>query len=119
MKSQTRIIDANQDDQIIINVRNARNVTLVFANCVVDCFQINGVVFHRFEAQIDPTLEFPVQDFEEDFIVGDDTTDTQELVVERSYTDTAETQEMDEEVFDVDEEYERGDTQLEYTQTDI
>lgn len=113
MNSQVRIIDANQDDQIIINVRNARNITLVFANCTVDCFQINGVVYHRLEPQIDPTLTFPVTDFEEDFQVGDNDTETQELVQERSYTDTAETQEMD------DEEFECGDTQLEYTQTDI
>lgn len=137
-----RIIDMNQDEQAVINVRGARNIMLVFADCIMDVFQLEGVVYTRMEYQPNALETFPVDDEKdkEEFVVTDDNIETQvmdeediELVVSRyaggNFDKVNEDHAARLEVIDLcsdttdetedDEEYERGDTQLEYTQLDL
>lgn len=138
-----RIIDMNQDEQAVIHVRGARNIMLVFSNCTMDVFQLEGVVYTRMEYQPNALETFPVDDEKDsqEFVLTDDNVETQvmdeedmELVATRyaggSFDKVNEDHAARLEVIDLcsdttdetedeEEEYERGDTQLEYTQLDL
>ena len=126
-------MDMNEDEQMVIMVGAARNITLVFENCTVDVFQHEGVVFTRTETIYDARKEFPrnsneVFDISETFIETQDILDHPDPDVVKLYAggDFASVNEkhafvLEEcDIMGVDDNNDdSGDTQLEFTQTDF